>query len=175
MVGGKVVYGDGKYASLAPAAPKVAPDWLPISKYPGYSKSTSVESGEHFAAVALDAAMPTAIGADGTQWTIGCGCGGLESGIRLDPSKQSRRAETGAELYAPLPLSSIIVVVAIVAMMMTPIVVTRVICVGVVTTVVVRSPPAPAVVIADPTYLLHVHSTVSRDWCDRHCRRCGRC
>jgi len=77
MVGGKVVYGDGKYASLAPAAPKVAPDWLPISKYPGYSKSTSVENGEHFAAVTLDAAMPTAIGADGTQWTIGCGCGVL--------------------------------------------------------------------------------------------------
>jgi hypothetical protein len=77
MVGGKVVYGDGKYASLAPAAPKVAPDWLPISKYPGYTKSTSVESGEQFAAAALDAAMPTAIGADGTQWTIGCGCGVL--------------------------------------------------------------------------------------------------
>jgi predicted amidohydrolase YtcJ len=77
MVGGKVVYGDGKYASLAPAAPKVAPDWLPISKYPGYTKSTSVESGEQFAAAALDAAMPTAIRADGTQWTIGCGCGVL--------------------------------------------------------------------------------------------------
>jgi predicted amidohydrolase YtcJ len=77
MVGGKVVYGDGKYASLAPAAPKVAPDWLPISKYPGYAKSTSVESGEQFAAAALDAAMPTAIRADGTQWTIGCGCGVL--------------------------------------------------------------------------------------------------
>jgi hypothetical protein len=77
MVGGKVVYGDGKYASLAPAAPKVAPDWLPISKYPGYTKSTCVESGEQFAAAALDAAMPTAIGADGTQWIIGCGCGVL--------------------------------------------------------------------------------------------------
>ena len=77
MVGGKVVYGDGKYASLAPAAPKVTPDWLPIGKYPGYSKSTSVESGEQFAAATLDAAMPTAIGADGTQWTIGCGCGVL--------------------------------------------------------------------------------------------------
>src|SRR5262249_25565698 len=63
----------------------------------------------------------------------------------------------------------------IVAMMMAPIVVTRVIRVGAVTTVVVRSPPAPAVVTADPTYLLHVLSAVCRDWCDRHCRRCGRC
>ena len=77
MVGGKVVYGEGKYASLAPAVLKVAPDWLPISKYPGYSKSASVETGEQLAAAALAAATPTVIGADGMQWTIGCGCGVL--------------------------------------------------------------------------------------------------
>jgi hypothetical protein len=75
--GGKVVYGDGKYAALAPAALKVAPDWLPISKYPGYSKSASVETGGQLAATALAAATPTVIGADGMQWTIGCGCGVL--------------------------------------------------------------------------------------------------
>lgn len=77
MVGGKVVYGDGKYAALAPTVLKVAPDWLPISKYPGYSKSASVETGEQLAAAALAAATPTVIGADGMQWTIGCGCGVL--------------------------------------------------------------------------------------------------
>ena len=77
MVGGKVVYGDGKYAALAPAALKVAPDWLPISKYPGYSKSAAAESGEQLASAALAAATPKVIGADGMQWTIGCGCGVL--------------------------------------------------------------------------------------------------
>src|ERR1700757_1789668 len=45
MVGGKVVYGEGKYAALAPPAPKVSPDWLPISRYPGYAKSASIETG----------------------------------------------------------------------------------------------------------------------------------
>src|SRR5262245_29246034 len=77
--------------------------------------------------------------------------------------------------YAPLPLSSLIVVVAVVVMMMTPIAVTRIIPVGAVATVVVRSPPAPAIGIADQSYLRHVRSAVCRDWCDRHCSRCGRC
>ena len=82
----------------------------------------------------------------------------------------------GAEYsYAPLPLSSLVVVVAVVAMMMTPIAVTRIVRVGVVTTVVVRSPPAPAIDIADQTYLLNVRGAVCRDWRDRHCSRCGRC
>ncbi len=77
MVGGKIVYGEGKYAALAPAPLKVAPDWLPISKYPGYGKSASAETGVQLAAAALEAAMPTVVGTDGVQWTIGCGCGVL--------------------------------------------------------------------------------------------------
>src|SRR5512139_702517 len=77
MVGGKIVYGEGKFASLAPTALKVAPDWLPISKYPGYSKQATAETGERLAATALAAATPTVAGTDGMQWTIGCGCGVL--------------------------------------------------------------------------------------------------
>lgn len=73
------------------------------------------------------------------------------------------------------PLSSLIIVVAMMAMMMTPIVATGIISVGAVTTVIIRSPPAPAIATADPTYLLHVRRAVCRDWCDRHCSRCGRC
>src|SRR5262249_16296938 len=77
--------------------------------------------------------------------------------------------------YASPPLSSLIIVVAMMAMMMTPIVTTGVIRVGGVTTVIIRSPPAPAIATADPTYLLHVRRAVCRDWRDRHCSRCGRC
>jgi hypothetical protein len=99
---------------------------------------------------------------------------------RTSESKTQARSCTcpstgsGARMLRYL-LSSLVVVVAVVAMMMTPIVATRVIPVGAVTTVVVRSPPAPAIASADPTYLLHIRSTVCREWCDRHCSRCGRC
>jgi predicted amidohydrolase YtcJ len=75
MVGGKVVYGEGKYASLAPPTLKVSPDWLPISRYPGYAKSASIETGGGLAAAALSQGVPTVIGEDGRSWTLGCGCG----------------------------------------------------------------------------------------------------
>jgi len=75
MGGGKVGYGEGKYASLALPALKVSPDWLPISRYPGYGKSASTESGVELAAAALGQAMPTVIGEDGRSLTLGCGCG----------------------------------------------------------------------------------------------------
>jgi len=74
MVGGKVVYGEGRYASLAPPTLKVSPDWLPISRYPGYAKSASIETGGRLAA-ALNQGVPTVIGEDGRSWTLGCGCG----------------------------------------------------------------------------------------------------
>jgi predicted amidohydrolase YtcJ len=75
MVGGKVVYGEGKYASLAPPTLKVSPDWLPISRYSGYAKSASIETGGGLAAAALSQGVPTVIGEDGRSWTLGCGCG----------------------------------------------------------------------------------------------------
>jgi predicted amidohydrolase YtcJ len=75
MVGGKVVYGEGKHASLAPPTLKVSPDWLPISRYPGYAKSASIETGGGLAAAALSQGVPTVIGEDGRSWTLGCGCG----------------------------------------------------------------------------------------------------
>ena len=65
VVGGKVVYGEGKYAGLAPAATKVAPDWLPISRYPGFPKTDVADDGVQLAAAALGEAMPTIIGQDG--------------------------------------------------------------------------------------------------------------
>src|SRR5262249_21264368 len=79
---------------------------------------------------------------------------------------------SGARMLLLRSRSSLVVVMA---MMMTPIAVTRIVPVGAVATVVVRSPPAPAIGIADQPYLLHVRSAVCRDWCDRHCSRCGHC
>src|SRR5262249_3451149 len=75
MVGGKVVYGEGKYAALAPPAPKVSPDWLPISRYPGYAKSASIETGSYLTAASGSRSMPIILGEDGRSWTLGCGCG----------------------------------------------------------------------------------------------------
>jgi hypothetical protein len=75
MLGGKVVHGEGEYTSLAPAALKVSPEWLPISTYPGYTKSASVTTGVELTAAALSQSMPTVIGDDGRSWTLGCGCG----------------------------------------------------------------------------------------------------
>src|SRR5262249_30047461 len=79
----------------------------------------------------------------------------------------------GSGVYMLRPLSSLIVVVTVVPMM--PIVAARVITVCAGTTVVVRSPPAATIGIADQPYLLDVRSALCRDWCDRHCSRCGRC
>jgi predicted amidohydrolase YtcJ len=36
IVGGKVVYGAGEFSRLAPALPKVSPDWSPVGVYGGY-------------------------------------------------------------------------------------------------------------------------------------------
>ena len=69
----RVVYGEGKYAALAPPAPKVSPDWLPISRYPGYAKSASIETGSYLTAASLSQSI--VLGEDGRSWTLGCGCG----------------------------------------------------------------------------------------------------
>ena len=75
MVGGRIVHGDGRYASLAPAALAVMPDWLPIARYPGYGKSARVEDGVKLAAAMIGRAMPAVVGANSRSWTLGCGCG----------------------------------------------------------------------------------------------------
>lgn len=84
VVGGRIVYGEGKYASLAPAPLKSAPDWLPTNKYPGYAKVAAGtgnmqfatgEEGHALASAMIAEAMPTVLGEDGQSWTLGCGCG----------------------------------------------------------------------------------------------------
>ncbi|MCC6780459.1 MAG: amidohydrolase [Hyphomicrobiales bacterium] len=84
IVGGRVVYGEGQYAALAPKAPAATPDWLPINRYPGYAKVAADEkndlrsaamSSSTLAEAMLAQATPTVLGTDGRSWTLGCGCG----------------------------------------------------------------------------------------------------
>lgn len=66
MVGGKAVYGSGKYASLSPELPPVSPDWSPMAHYGGYDNSQS--------APPVHAHTPI-MSADGRVWQTACGCG----------------------------------------------------------------------------------------------------
>jgi predicted amidohydrolase YtcJ len=74
VVGGKVVYGEGKYASLAPPPPKPGQDWLPVNRYPGFAKLAEVDREAQFALAESPDSVPTIVGTDGLQWTVGCGC-----------------------------------------------------------------------------------------------------
>ncbi|TWT32074.1 amidohydrolase [Blastopirellula retiformator] len=66
VLGGKVVYGTGKYAKLAPELPPVSPDWSPVTHYGGYDNSGP--------AVPMHTHTPI-MSADGRAWETGCGCG----------------------------------------------------------------------------------------------------
>ncbi len=66
ILGGKVVYGAGSFAKLAPELPPVSPDWSPVAHYGGYDNSGP--------AVPLHAHTPI-MAADGRAWETGCGCG----------------------------------------------------------------------------------------------------
>ena len=67
IVGGRVVYGKGDYASLAPVLPPVSPRWSPVATLGGYhnTNSTTPLRHEHTQVMA----------ADGRVWQAGCGCG----------------------------------------------------------------------------------------------------
>ncbi|MES2496590.1 MAG: amidohydrolase [Pseudomonadota bacterium] len=87
MLGGRIVYGEGDFATLAPEAPKAMPDWSPVATFGGYwrapearvkmasacgcAASCNVHGHDH--AAALGATVPTADVQ--TFWgTMGCGC-----------------------------------------------------------------------------------------------------
>jgi predicted amidohydrolase YtcJ len=54
MVGGRVVYGAGTYADLAPTALKVSPDWLPIGTYSSYTTADVSDGGLQLAAAYVE-------------------------------------------------------------------------------------------------------------------------
>jgi predicted amidohydrolase YtcJ len=87
MLGGKVVFGEGDFARLAPEAPKAMPDWSPVATFGGYWRPTEARAKMasacgcaascnvhgHDHAAALGASVPAADVQ--TFWgTMGCGC-----------------------------------------------------------------------------------------------------
>jgi len=72
FLGGRVVHGEGAFASLAPPPVTIAPDWMPANHNPGFWRA-GLETPTRFAA-ASD--RLTVLGDDGVQWTLGgCACG----------------------------------------------------------------------------------------------------
>ncbi|MEK7343597.1 MAG: amidohydrolase [Pseudomonadota bacterium] len=87
VLGGKIVYGEGDYAPLAPAAPKAMPDWSPVATFGGYYRqpetaqklaaacgchaACSVHGHDH--AAALGATAPAA-DVQSFWGALGCGC-----------------------------------------------------------------------------------------------------
>jgi predicted amidohydrolase YtcJ len=74
MVGGRVVFGSGRFSDLAPKPSPVSPDWLPIGTYPSYRTADASDSAATAAYVA-EAALPEIIGPGGRRWSMGCMCG----------------------------------------------------------------------------------------------------
>lgn len=72
VVGGKVVYASGAYASLSPAAPPMAQDWLPIRSFGQYYKRAGMEPPVKIAA-ASGHQHPLIIG-DSGSWGMECPC-----------------------------------------------------------------------------------------------------
>jgi len=72
MVGGKAVYGAGPYARLAPPAPPLNQDWLPVREYGSYYKRAGIEPPR---VAAAPHPHPLIIGDSGT-WGLDCACGG---------------------------------------------------------------------------------------------------
>lgn len=87
LLGGKIVHGEGDYATLAPALPKAMPDWSPVASFGGYRRAPdatrklasacgcvsacAVHGHDH--AAALGAQVPTA-DARSFWGAFGCGC-----------------------------------------------------------------------------------------------------
>jgi hypothetical protein len=87
VLGGKVVYGEGDFAPLAPALPKPMPDWSPVASFGGYHRTpeanaklasacgcaSACQVHGHDHAAALGRAAPTSDVQ--TFWgALGCGC-----------------------------------------------------------------------------------------------------
>ncbi|UXC93341.1 MULTISPECIES: amidohydrolase [Sphingobium] len=87
VLGGRIVYGEGDYGPLAPAAPKAMPDWSPVATFGGhYRKDATARKmasacGCHSAcavhghdhAAALGASVPAA-DVQSFWGALGCGC-----------------------------------------------------------------------------------------------------
>ncbi|RJG51745.1 amidohydrolase [Sphingobium terrigena] len=87
VLGGKIVYGEGDFGPLAPAAPKAMPDWSPVATFGGHyrrdetaqklasacSCAASCKVHGHDHAAALGAQVPAA-DVQSFWGSFGCGC-----------------------------------------------------------------------------------------------------
>src|SRR5712691_4175781 len=83
LVGGKVVYGAGEFARLAPPPLPVLPEWSPVATYGGYARpGAHAVSGGHVHARAASVSARTRMSAKARQWRravsglweLGCDC-----------------------------------------------------------------------------------------------------
>jgi len=83
MVGGKVVYAAGEFASLGPPALPVSPDWSPVANFGGYAKAeahtTAPVAHDHFCvehsfAETLRKQARTWLDGRPRLWAPGCDC-----------------------------------------------------------------------------------------------------
>lgn len=77
MVGGRVVYAAGDFASLAPPIPPASPDWSPVARYGGYARATSTAATQSAATAMLHgrgASRRSAPWRAPHTWGFACGC-----------------------------------------------------------------------------------------------------
>jgi hypothetical protein len=80
IVGGNVVYATDAFATLAPPAPPVSPDWSPVKHYGGYASTraehapgTKVNRRAHAPEPRSDFGHRRVLGPSGL-WRLGCDC-----------------------------------------------------------------------------------------------------
>ena len=79
MVDGRIVYGTGTFAALAPPAPPVLPDWSPVHEYGGYHRPAAdgahacARSGRLHEMLHRILGQPTTA-RDRPIWDGGCAC-----------------------------------------------------------------------------------------------------
>jgi predicted amidohydrolase YtcJ len=74
IVGGRVVYGAGEFASLAPPVPPASPDWSPVARYGGYARATLPAGAPNAAAAILDIGAGPRRWRTPHSWGLACGC-----------------------------------------------------------------------------------------------------
>jgi hypothetical protein len=81
VVGGKVVYGAGEFAGLAPPPPTVLPDWSPVKAFGGYYRRQQVVENASHACTRpnlLHALLHRLVGEHRPSaepfWGLGCEC-----------------------------------------------------------------------------------------------------
>jgi predicted amidohydrolase YtcJ len=74
LVGGRIVYAAGEFASLAPPLPPASPDWSPVARYGGYARAGSTDAAQNSAAAIFPGGASARHGRAPQAWGFACGC-----------------------------------------------------------------------------------------------------